>query len=124
MAVTLIEASADVDGLHWWSDAHDARAYLRSPHRHRFVCTVRLHVTHDDRDVEWHDLRDHIRHALHQQAQQTVAGSVSFGGQSCEALARGVARDLTRLGLNVDRVAVSEDGEFTAYHYPKAGLDQ
>ena len=31
VAVTVIESSADLDGLHCWPGAHEARSYLRAP---------------------------------------------------------------------------------------------
>ena len=119
MAVTVIEATADVDGLHSWPGAHEARAYLRSPHRHRFVVSARVFVTHTERDVEWHDLRAILRGALSQAAESGPAnGLYDFGPQSCESIAARVADSLRIGGLLVQRVSVSEDGDFTAHHYP------
>ena len=120
MAVTVIEASADLDGLHCWPGAHEARSYLRSPHRHRFVVSARVFVTHGDRDVEWHDLRAMLRTSLSLCAHGSTSGGLfDFGSQSCEDLAVRVVDQLRLLhGVNVQRVSVSEDGEFTAMHYP------
>lgn len=120
MAVTVIEASAELDGLHCWPGAHETRSYLRSPHRHRFVVAARVFVSHDDRDVEWHDLRDMLRLALSSAAGDRLSnGLYDFGPQSCEGIAEHVAAYLTASHrLRVQRVSVSEDGEFTAHHYP------
>ena len=61
----LITAHLHVPGLHYWPGAHDARDYLRSPHRHLFGIAATLEVRHDERDVEWHDLAEtmtaHVR---------------------------------------------------------------
>lgn len=120
MAVTVIEASADVDGLHHWPNAHEARAYLRAPHRHRFVVSARVFVRHDDRDVEWHDLRAMLRIGLASASgdRSPSNGLYDFGPQSCESMAEHVARYLAQHDLRVQRVSVSEDGEFTAHFYP------
>jgi hypothetical protein len=120
VAVTVIEADADVDGLHCWPNAHEARAYLRAPHRHRFVVSARVFVGHDDRDVEWHDLRALLRIALASCAgdRSPSNGLYDFGPQSCEQMAVWVATRLQQDGMRVQRVSVSEDGEFTAHHYP------
>lgn len=120
MAVTVIEANAELDGLHCWPQAHEARSYLRSPHRHRFVVAARVFVSHTDRDVEWHDLRAVLREALRSTSTtgHVVNGLYEFGAQSCEDLAIGVAAYLRSSGMRVQRVSVSEDGEFTAHHYP------
>ncbi len=45
-------------GWHHWPDAHGVRSYLGAPHRHLFHVTVCAPVGHDDRDMEFHDLRD------------------------------------------------------------------
>ena len=120
MAVTVIESSADLDGLHCWPGAHEARSYLRAPHRHRFVVSARVFVTHADRDVEWHDLRAMLRTSLSVCAKGSTSGGLyDFGSQSCEDLAVRVVDQLRLLhNVNVQRVSVSEDGEFTAHYYP------
>lgn len=118
MAVTVIEAGAEVDGLHCWPQAHEARSYLRSPHRHRFVVSARVFVQHPDRDMEWHDLRALLQTALLLCGNGVANGLTDFGAQSCEALATRVADYLRLRSLIVQRVSVSEDGEFTALHYP------
>lgn len=95
-------------GFHHWPDAPTARAYLRNPHRHLFHVEVSTTVEHDDRDIEFHDLRDESITLLRGIA---VGKGFDFGSQSCETIAR-------RLGLRlIDRyrlpftITVSEDGE-------------
>lgn len=118
MAVTVIEASAEVDGLHHWPQAHEGRAYLRAPHRHRFIVTARVFVQHTDRDIEWHDLRAVLHTALLLAGGGVTNGLTDFGTMSCETLAEHVADYLRRQRLIAQRVSVSEDGEFTAHYYP------
>ena len=45
-------------GFHCWPDAPSHRAYLRASHRHLFGIEVTTRVDHDERDIEFHDLRD------------------------------------------------------------------
>ncbi|WP_406205349.1 hypothetical protein OH807_30700 [Kitasatospora sp. NBC_01560] len=97
-------ARVDLPGFHHWPAAPDHRAYLRARHRHLFHIRAAVHVAHDDRDVEFHDLADAIR-------VWWGPGDRECGAASCEALARTLAEHLTSLGLRLDEVAVSEDGE-------------
>ena len=116
MALTTIEATVRVPGLHHWPDAHQQRAYLASPHRHLFWFTVELATGHDDREVEWHDLAEWVTRAVTLMADSIHNGLHDFGPRSCETLARQLAGQAAEAGLPVVRVSVSEDGEFTAHH--------
>ena len=48
-------------GFHCWPQAPERRAYLRNPHRHLFYVTVACIVSHDEREIEFHDLLDEAR---------------------------------------------------------------
>lgn len=111
--VAHITASAQVTGLHHWPEAPERRAYLRNPHRHIFKAEAELSVTHGDREVEFHDLGEHVEVLLHGLGEQYHAEStlVDFGARSCEHLARTLFDRLTDEGMTVVRVTVSEDGE-------------
>lgn len=90
-------------GWHRWPAAPDSRAYLRDSHRHLFHYEVSMLVTHDERDVEFHDLIDAARSYVH---------LGDLGARSCETIARDLLGDLH--GEYPDRhviVTVSEDGE-------------
>lgn len=108
----MISVRFQVEGWHRWPDAPPNRAYLRDLHRHIFWAEASMPVEHDDRDVEFHDLRDEALGLLDEQGERgvTMAG-LNFGHRSCEMLARHIAETLaTRYGRAV-RVSVSEDGE-------------
>ena len=108
-AQAIIDVGFTVEGLHNWPAAPSHRAYLASPHRHLFHVSVRVAVKDDDREIEFHDLRE--------QGRKTMVGYLdggSFGGQSCEHLARRLATDLSNLHARPVTVHVSEDGEFGA----------
>lgn len=106
-----------VAGLHRWPAATGARAYLAHPHRHLFHIAVSTAVTHDDREIEFHDLQ-HVASGLLAGAAQTPdapqPGVLQFGAQSCEALARLLADHLASHYRRGFQVSVSEDGEFEA----------
>lgn len=115
MAVS-ITARTTAEGLHYWPEPTARRDYLGSPHRHLFRVEVTLPVAHDDRDVEFHDLKRMIDQAVLVMAGgRTDAGLFDFGSRSCEQLARQLAGYLERKhGLHPSRVVWSEDGEFDA----------
>lgn len=96
----------DVPGWHWWESAPKHRAYLASAHRHVFRVEVRMTVTHDDREVEFHDLIDKARSLLSKLAPQGA-----FGGQSCERIASVLGMALAAVYDRQVEVTVSEDGE-------------
>lgn len=110
---TTITVHGSVQGLHQWVDAPDRRAYLRDLHRHTFMFEVTANVGHHDRDIEFHDLAELSAHLLHGFGDEYHPEStlVTFGGESCEALAARLARELQREGVDVAEVGVGEDGE-------------
>ena len=94
-------------GFHCWPEAPGPRGYLAHPHRHLFHVEASVTVTHDDREVEFHDLLD-----------AAAAGwpdQLDLGRRSCEQLAEAVAAriDLTWPGRQIT-VAVYEDNEVGA----------
>lgn len=111
---TLISATVTVPGLHHWPGAHDARDYLRAPHRHLFHVTATLEVAHDERDVEWHDLAEQLMGYIDGLASGHRDGLHDFDARSCETLARQLAHRLMQDDMLVHSVEWSEDGEFTA----------
>jgi hypothetical protein len=95
-------------GFHRWPGATDRRAYLANRHRHLFHFAATISVTHDDREVEFHDLLDLVRNC-------TAGWGEELGGKSCEQMAElilvcvGVAYPARAMS-----VTVSEDGEVEA----------
>lgn len=91
-------------GFHRWPGATGERAYLADRHRHEWQIEVTCGVRHDDRDVEFHDLKDMV-------AELAPAGEQ--GDRSCEAMARQLMDNLNaRLSAGmIVAVEVWEDGE-------------
>jgi DNA-directed RNA polymerase specialized sigma24 family protein len=55
---SLVHAGLTVTATHWWPGATGKRAYLADEHMHDFRIRVAVEVEHDERQVEFHDLRD------------------------------------------------------------------
>lgn len=91
-------------GFHRWPEAHEARSYLRDRHRHLFHITAHVAVSHDERDVEFHDLQDVIRGWW-------GPGARELGSSSCETIAKDLWFHLVDLGMRPTAIDVSEDGE-------------
>ena len=99
-----------VAGLHCWPGAPDHRGYLRVPHRHQFGVRIETIVRHDDREIEFHDLRDRGLDLL----RALAAGDgelLNFGPKSCEMIARDLGAELAAIFERSFRVTVDEDGE-------------
>ena len=112
-----IWASLTIPGTHYWPDAHEGREYLASEHRHLFHVRADVQVTHDDRALEFHDLREVMDTLIRETiANGSEFGLYTFGPRSCEALARELLELLTDNGYGWPVISVewSEDGEFGA----------
>lgn len=94
-------------GFHCWPMAAEVlpnRVYLADRHRHLFHVRVEVPVMHDERDVEFHELRDY--------AETWWPSDGELGALSCETIARQVADYvLGKWLLPWIQVMVSEDGE-------------
>jgi hypothetical protein len=92
-----------VPGFHYWEGATGDRSYLRANHRHVFHVEVKLSLNHQERDVEFHDLKDFC-------SAEFPGGEM--GGQSCEQMAQGLLTAVNERypGRSV-QVGVFEDEE-------------
>lgn len=103
MSATTITVRHRSEGWHRWPDAPPLRSYLATSHRHLFHVEVTARVDHDERDIEFHDLRDEV---------VACAPSGDMGAASCEAMARRMLDRLTDVfDGKVIAVEVWEDGE-------------
>jgi hypothetical protein len=110
----LVTAKTRFPGMHNWVDAPDSRNYLRDPHRHLFFVEATVEVTHGDREVEYHDLRDDIQEWIDSiPLYNDFPDTRDCLGKSCEHLAASLAQYLqNEKKLPVVGVSVSEDDEF------------
>ena len=100
-----------VEGLHHWPGAPARRFYLRTPHRHQFGFRVETTVTHDDREIEFHDLRDQAMQMVRDVGPRYEFQMIDFGARSCEHIARELGAALEREYERSFVVTVDEDGE-------------
>lgn len=114
ITTTEVTAKTSFAGMHNWFDAPQGRHYLSHEHRHLFIVEATVSVAHDDRDVEYHDLRDHIENWIKSFPLYKEPDTYACLGLSCEHLARNLLVYLDKLNLPVIKVSVSEDGEFTS----------
>lgn len=100
MIRTTVSVRVDMPGLHCWPAAPKHRAYLRSSHHHVFSVVATMPVTHGDRDVELHDMREVVGLAL-----TRLFPDGELGARSCEHVAARLLDELPGLS----EVTVSED---------------
>lgn len=104
---TSVWVKFDKVGFHRYPDAPDEVAYLRDLHRHIFKFQVQIEVHHDDREIEFHMLKNWLT-GLYE------GGALEVDYKSCEMLAQElmdkiIAKyDCSNRMVSVD---VSEDGE-------------
>lgn len=95
-----------VEGFHNWPNAMPPREYLVARHRHMFHYEVRVAVTHNDREIEFHDLLAFCK-------DNCMNGEM--GGASCEDMAEDLIKKITlRFPGRKVIVKVFEDGEVGA----------
>lgn len=78
-------------GYHSWEQAPKHRKYLEPAHQHLFKITVRVSVTHGEREVEFHDLRDNTWKILNNLSENKLLND------SCENNARTIFTILKEL---------------------------
>lgn len=103
---TKVIVKFEVPGFHRWPEAPEHRQYLASRHRHLFKFVVEAEVGNDDRDVEFHDLREIAADSLTNFEGDKVDG-FEFEDFSCERIARHVWGSVAE----ATAVEVWEDGE-------------
>ena len=108
-----IEVSFQKEGVHYYPGA-DTRAdlatgdeydvsFLGSPHFHYFYFTVRIQVTHNDRDLEFIQFRRWLERLYD-------AGTLNMDHKSCEMLAEALYGKIAERYPNRDVViSVGED---------------
>lgn len=97
-----IVISWDFIGFHRWQQAPDEVSFLRDLHRHKFICSAKVQVFHNERDIEFFTL-------------QNLLKSIEWLNQendSCEAIAERILIFLQERYPNREiETSVSEDAE-------------
>jgi 6-pyruvoyl-tetrahydropterin synthase len=101
-----MKVQTQFEGLHKWSGAPED-SFLRNYHRHLFKVSVKIEVRHDDRELEFFDVKQKLDDFIdYHFAKQDFEAS-------CEMIAKHII-DFCLLSLYDERrfeVEVSEDGE-------------
>ncbi len=87
-------------GFHRWKDAPDATSFLRDWHRHKFNVKVGVCVNHENRQIEFFDLKEKVDLYLR----------VHYEGQKFASSCEHIACELFDK-FNAELVTVDEDGE-------------
>jgi hypothetical protein len=106
IAFVHVFATVRFEGFHRWPDAPEEVAFLRVLHRHIFHVRAEVEVRHDDRDVEFILLGRRVSESI-----RMIASSQDVSCWSCERWCREIIDWLGKLGIQLSRVEVSEDGE-------------
>lgn len=89
--------------IHCWPDCPISEvSYLRNPHRHEFHVTVKAPVSHDNRQIEFIQLKNKINQFIRKHWEEKDLGSVS-----CEML----CEELRQQFPICKYVRIMEDGE-------------
>lgn len=108
-----ITVTNNFKGYHKYTNAPDNVGFLRDVHRHVFNVRTTVEVHHNERDIEFFQLQNHIEEYVRMQY-KTQLGTYLEGIyiQSCEGLAEDILEHLHRVypGRHV-RVEVWEDNE-------------
>jgi hypothetical protein len=123
-ATVSVVVATNVKGKHCWPEAPEHRDYLRTPHLHDFRFVAHCLVLHDDRDIEFHDLKDRMKEIVvttlshngeDQRTKWDKANPSSkpiiwydFGRKSCEQLGQEL---MAALGDRCWKVEVYEDAD-------------
>lgn len=99
-----IFVTTQFEALHRWKDAPEETAFLRQFHRHLFKVRLEVSVTHNDRDLEFLDVKSELDFNC-AQIDKEDAGS-------CEMIAQELLRKMSKVYPNRKMTCeVSEDGE-------------
>lgn len=97
------------EAWHYWPDAPDEQKYLRDSHRHIFHVEVAAVQSHNNRDVEYHDMKRKLDRMLGMRYQRHLYE------KSCEMVAQEVAEWGKVHGYEVAYVKIFEDNENGAH---------
>jgi len=59
--LTMISVSEEIAGLHYWDCAPKDVEFLKNSHRHMFHIILKIQVKHDDREIEFFQLKKWLK---------------------------------------------------------------
>lgn len=106
-----IFVTTQFEGLHRWKDAPEETKFLRNFHRHVFFVKLTVNVKHDDRELEFFEVKARLQRAI-----SVVVNRGNTG--SCEQIAIKLLGYLSEHLKNRQLICeVSEDNENGAVVY-------
>lgn len=116
MRNTFIIVKFELEGVHRYPKAPPAVSYLRSPHRHMFHIEIGIQVFHEDRELEFIQVKNYLQDRCRNYFGVHVAGrSTKSCEQIAEAIRKIVLRDYPHEPRRLVHVQVMEDGESGVY---------
>ena len=115
---TYVIIRTSFEGLHCWKNIPSGHRsqFLKNPHRHVFNFELYFKVFHDDRDVEFFDMKGKIDEVLHDWFPKEVDELLpNMGSISCEMLANRLLKHFE--DQNCNTVRVFEDSENSAVSF-------
>ena len=98
----------DVEGVHCWPDCNlEEVSYLKHEHRHIFKIEVRAPVSHDEREIEFIELKHQVLEYLNAAFFDEDKYLCNFKSLSCESIAKLILQQFK----NLIECSVFEDGE-------------
>lgn len=105
ISIRKIWVTFQMKGFHRYPVAPEDVSYLRARHRHLFKFKVTISVTHNERDIEFHQFQTWLESLY-------AEGQLEADNKSCETLAEELLTMIvTRYPGRLVEVEVSEDGE-------------
>jgi hypothetical protein len=110
---TEVFCTLQFDGTHYWKNCPIEEVdYLKDNHRHMFHVKAYTIVNHDDRDVEFIQLKHRVQEYLYVAYWDKEKRTHVLGGKSCEM----VAEELINK-FSLSKCEVNEDNENGAIVY-------
>lgn len=107
-----IIVKTQLEALHCWPDVPPSHSsqFLKHPHRHLFQIELQFIVEHNNRDLEFIQIKQQVDRCLHKYFKvDHISGLVDLEHMSCEMLCEFLLKSFNYLG--VCQVTVLEDGE-------------
>lgn len=114
---TVVYCTTSFVAFHRWKDAPTEHKYLGNSHRHVFKVKVSVVVDHDNRHIEFIDLKNYVDKQL-ETKYWVHRSQFSPVDESCEMMCDWIAGMMYSSGyMKIESVEVSEDGENGAIKY-------
>jgi hypothetical protein len=106
--LTFVYCTTQFEGFHCWPDAKSSESYLKNRHRHIFHVKVTCPAKHNDRDVEFINLKHLVERSIIHLKETTFKGN-----ESCEMMAELIIKDFKNYSpsIKIHSIEISEDGE-------------